>query len=112
MAVECDNMMPASPVSDTVVAIGHFPGIVRQGVEGLSCLKIVAGIASGYIGPSLPNDISEIAMPQMRGWMLTPYAWLFASGQLWASIALKIVEVRNPRFSVRHASQSQGKLLS
>jgi hypothetical protein len=53
--------------------------------------KITNGIASGLIGTSVLSYASEISMPQMRGTILSAYAFFFALGQLACAIGLDII---------------------
>jgi len=52
---------------------------------------VTNGLAAGLIGTSILSYASEVAMPQMRGTVLSAYAFFFALGQLACAIALDII---------------------
>lgn len=54
--------------------------------------KIFSGMACAYIGPGIINYLTEISLPQIRGAMVSSFAFCFALGGLGAAIALRIIE--------------------
>jgi MFS family permease len=64
--------------------------------------KLMSGVASAYLGPGLVAYMTEIAMPNMRGAMVVPFAFMFAFGSFLGALALQIVKM--VRISVQHIS--------
>jgi arginine exporter protein ArgO len=53
--------------------------------------KVTNGLAAGLIGTSILSYASENSMPQMRGTVLSSFAFFFALGQLACAIALDVI---------------------
>lgn len=53
--------------------------------------KLFAGIGNGFAQTALVIYNSEIAPPQIRGFLLSTWAFFYALGQLTASIGLQIL---------------------
>ena len=58
--------------------------------------RVCAGVASGLISTSIMTYLSEIAMPQFRGTLLSAFSFFFALGQAFLAIGLKILNDTNP----------------
>ena len=55
--------------------------------------KLMAGVASAYLGPGLVAYMTEIAMPNMRGAMVVPFAFMYAFGSFLGALALQIIKM-------------------
>lgn len=55
--------------------------------------KLLAGFGNGFATSALVIYNAEIAPPQIRGFMLSTWAFFYALGQLTASIGLQIIAV-------------------
>jgi MFS family permease len=58
--------------------------------------KTILGIPIGMVQVAQTTYINEVAPPQVRGAALANYSLFFGLGQLFASIALQIVESTVP----------------
>lgn len=58
--------------------------------------RLVAGCAGGIIATSIMVYMSEMAMPQFRGTLLSAFSMAFALGQLFLAIGLKVLEDATP----------------
>jgi SP family general alpha glucoside:H+ symporter-like MFS transporter len=58
--------------------------------------KVWNGFAAGLIGTSVLSYASEAAMPQLRGTIISAYAFFFALGQLGSAIGLQIISTVRP----------------
>lgn len=55
--------------------------------------KLFMGLGQGLCQHGILTYMAEIAPAQIRGTMLSTYGWGYALGQLFAAIALQIVNV-------------------
>jgi hypothetical protein len=51
----------------------------------------MTGISCGFLGTTITTDLSEIALPQMRGSLLATFSLTFALGQLFCAIGLQVL---------------------
>ncbi|KAF9874256.1 MFS hexose transporter [Colletotrichum karsti] len=58
--------------------------------------RLAAGCASGMISTSVMVYMSEMAMPQFRGALLSSFALSFSLGQVFLAIGLKVLEDTEP----------------
>jgi MFS family permease len=58
--------------------------------------KIFCGAAAGWLGPAIMTYLSEIALPQFRGAILSCFALSLAIGQFTNAIACQIVNLNSP----------------
>ncbi|KAM0335047.1 hypothetical protein ACHAQA_000081 [Verticillium albo-atrum] len=68
--------------------------------------RFVAGFAGGMMGTSVMVYMSEVAMPQFRGALLSSFSLAFALGQVFLAIGLKILQETNP-LAFRHVFYSE-----
>lgn len=69
---------------------------VAQDWKQLVGSRVCAGVASGLISTSIMTYLSEIAMPQFRGTLLSAFSFFFALGQAFLAIGLKILNDTKP----------------
>lgn len=62
----------------------------------LTVSRVFQGFASGLLATSIMIYMSEVAMPQFRGTLLSSFSLFFALGQLFLAIGLKVLEDTNP----------------
>ncbi|KAF4334038.1 general substrate transporter [Fusarium beomiforme] len=68
--------------------------------------RLVAGCAGGMMGTSVMVYMSEVALPQFRGALLGSFSLAFALGQVFLSIALKVLQDTKP-LAFRHIFYSE-----
>ncbi|KAF5012866.1 hypothetical protein FDECE_1156 [Fusarium decemcellulare] len=68
--------------------------------------RLVSGLAGGLLGSSIMIYMSETAMPQFRGALLSSFSLFFAIGQLFLAVGLKILDDTTP-MKFRHMFYSE-----
>ena len=68
--------------------------------------RLAGGAASGCISTSIMVYLSEMALPQFRGALLGSFALLYALGQVFLAVGLKILNDTNP-LAFRNAFYSE-----
>lgn len=58
--------------------------------------RLAGGAASGCISTSIMVYLSEMALPQFRGALLGSFSLLFALGQVFLAVGVKVLNDTNP----------------
>ncbi|KAJ4256805.1 hypothetical protein NW762_008901 [Fusarium torreyae] len=68
--------------------------------------RLISGLAGGLLGSSIMIYMSETAMPQFRGALLSSFSLFFAIGQLFLAVGLKVLDETTP-LKFRHMFYSE-----
>ena len=70
--------------------------IVAKDWRVYTVARILSGFAGGFIGTTIMVYLSEIALPQFRGTLLSSFALAMTLGQVFLAIGLKVLNDTNP----------------